>query len=304
MRTVQGRKVKRGVACFLSAPVGAELSVVRQVLQDLNISVFDSYEPNADDRSYESVARKLARADFLLAIVTSEKNENVIYEMGVADGLGKPAFILVDRDERLPSFLLRRVHLKANFKETDVLRIALTRFIEDMHGRRLRPTRHQSTSFARPTKAPLDEKLTDLPQLRLEGGRAVERFVFKLLKDIHLTAVENPYGDDRGADLAIWSKHLAASIGNPLIVEVKAGDLSWETIRRAEEQLLAHTMRSGARFGLLLYLDRQNQRFQDRPSSTPYVIRFDVEDLVRQLQVTPFEKLIAQARNRLVHGIS
>ena len=67
-----------------------------------------------------------------------------------------------------------------------------------------------------------------------------------------------------GVDMALWLDEVESSLGNPLLVEVKLGRLTESKIAQAEDQLRSYIVKTHARAGLLVYLDRQGHRFDQR----------------------------------------
>jgi hypothetical protein len=107
---------------------------------------------------------------------------------------------------------------------------------------------------------------------------------------------------DKGADVAVWRDPLSASIGNPILIELKTGDLSLSRIVAAERQLGEYLTKAEARLGLLLFLDRGGHRFEQAPSLAPFVLRWDLEDFVRELADRSFDDALLKRRNEMVHG--
>jgi hypothetical protein len=118
-----------------------------------------------------------------------------------------------------------------------------------------------------------------------------------------VTAVQETKGGDRGVDFVVWSQPLQTSLGNPLLVQVKSGKLSGVTLRGSYNQLHTQVLKLGAVAGLLLYLDANGRRFDDREYRSPVVLGFDLEDFAKDLSHKTFEKVVIERRNRLVHGL-
>jgi hypothetical protein len=104
------------------------------------------------------------------------------------------------------------------------------------------------------------------------------------------------------ADLAVWLDSVEASLGNPLLVEVKTGNLTEAQLTRSESQMRSRIGKTAAQLGLLVYLDRRGRKFPTDTSSWPLVVRISAVELVSLLGNGTLEETLVQWRNSAVHG--
>lgn len=297
---------QKTLACFISALASTDTSLLRRILSEVGVRSYDAYDFSIGDSIQEEITSKIKRADFAI-IVYSMQAPNVLYEMGICVGLGKPIFVIIPPDMEVPYFIQNRLHLRTDLKDSSALRITLSKFVQELTATSTKPKRklaaRKSQIVSRHT---LRDYLNKIHDLRKQGeGEEVESLVFQLFRSLALDVVRNEYSErDKGVDLAIWSDALMPTLGNPLLIEVKSGPLSPNSIRQAEKQLQKYIAETDAKAAILLYLDKHNRRFSELSFSFPFIIRFDLEDFVNELSKHPFEEIVLAQRNRIVHGAS
>ena len=107
---------------------------------------------------------------------------------------------------------------------------------------------------------------------------------------------------DRGVDFAVWIDELEQPLGNPILVQVKAGDFSARRLREAATQLRHYIEKTHSHSGLLIYWDRRNREFPRISSEWPMVFQLSgsaFADLVTRNEL-PDE--LVRLRNAAVHG--
>jgi hypothetical protein len=105
-----------------------------------------------------------------------------------------------------------------------------------------------------------------------------------------------------GADFAVWIDDLSQSFGNPLLVAVKAGELSDREISDAASRLRQNVTKAHGRSGLLVYWDRRNQEFPAVSTDWPLIFRLSGTTLERLLQQRRLPQELIRLRNVAAHG--
>lgn len=289
--------------CFISAPAQTDTSALRHVLTEEAVESYDAYDFNAGDHLYRTLKTRIKGADFAI-IVIPEPSPNVFYEMGICEGMGKPLFVLVGKDIEAPYFVDKHTLVRAGLEDEGLLRISIHNFVAQVRSnkRKLRksPPKRHSLGGQRSVRQYTDAAAA----LREQGtGSDLERLAEQVFAELGLLFQANMYKAESGVDFAIWDESLANSIGNPLLVEVKYGDLSPAAIYQAEQQLRRYLGGTEARAAILLYLDRQGRRFDENPSLDPLIVRFDFGDFIDAVSRQAFGHVILDKRNRMVHGV-
>jgi hypothetical protein len=301
--------MNRRLKCFLSASYDTDLSSIKSVLAENDIDIFDLYDFSIGSSIQQILKRKLRQADFAVFVVTKD-SKNVLYEIGVCEGLGKQSLIIIDKDANLPFYLENKLSLTANLNDRDFLKMTLLGFIDEMKSKK-RPTQKQKTEdnkeievYSSDIKAVLSSLLEQTKDIRENGqGRELEYIVEEIFKTIHLKYADNSRGPDMGIDFALWSNKLGRILGNPIIVEVKFGRLGLDIFKKAETQIQRYAEKSEAKVALLLYLDRTGKRFKLSPSLSPLIIAYDIEDFISDILKSNFENVILTSRNKIAHGL-
>jgi hypothetical protein len=300
--------MNRQLKCFLSASYDTDLTIIESVLAENNIEIFNLYDFSIGSSLQDILKRKLRQADFAIFVVSKE-SKNILYEIGVCEGLGKQSLIIFDKEASLPFYLDNKLSLSANLNDRDFMQMTLLGFIDEIRSKR-KPSskKHKSKTegidkYNLDTTEILNSLLEQVRRIREGGqGRELEYVVEEIFKTIHLKYVDNTYGPDKGVDFALWSNKLGRILGNPIIVEVKFGTLGKETFLRAESQIQKYAEDSNAKVALLLYIDKRGKRFKLTPSLRPLIIAYDIEDFITDMIESSFENVILTSRNKIAHG--
>jgi hypothetical protein len=298
----------RQLKCFLSASYSTDLSIIKSVLEENGIETFDLYDFSIGSSLQDILKRKLRQADFAVFIISKESN-NVLYEIGVCEGIGKPSLIIIDKEANLPIYIENKLSLSANLHDRDFLRMTLFGFIDEIKSKR--KTIKSKNKVKNGTVENYNEDVRNILLSLLEQtrriretgqGRELEYIVEEIFKTIHLRYADNTRGSDTGIDFALWSNKLGRIVGNPIIVQLKLGNLANSTFKNLEEQIKKYAENSDAKVALLLYLDRSGKRFKIDYSLSPLIIAYDVEDFITELLQSNFESVILTSRNNIAHG--
>lgn len=295
--------------CFISASYETDTSQIKNILAEYNVDTFDLYDFSIGDSIQTILKRKIRQADFALFIISSE-NTNVIYEMGVCEGIGKQHFIIVEKDYKTPFYIENKLFIRANLHDREFLQMTIQNILQAVKKNvpKIRKVTHENKteklSYSSDVKENLISYRNQLLNLRKSGrGLELEHVIKEVIKSIRLNYVENSTSRDKGVDFALWSDELGKIIGNPILIEVKYGNLSNSTIKNAELQLRSYIEKTDAKVAILIYLDKSGQRFKIQSSLNPLLIAFDAEDFVNDLLNQSFENLILGQRNKIAHGI-
>ncbi|MCX6219903.1 MAG: hypothetical protein NTZ69_02805 [Bacteroidia bacterium] len=295
--------------CFISAPYDTDISYIKNILAENNVDTFDLYDFSVGHSIQQILKRKLRESDFALFII-SKDSSNVIYEMGVCEGLGKQHFIILEKDFKVPFYIENKLFIRANLKDRSFLQATIHKVLNTIKSKnknkRKSPQINKSKEFSHNKN--IQEKLLSLQDkivnLRKSGtGIELEYVVGEVFKTVNLNYVENSSNKDKGVDFALWSDELGKIVGNPIIIEVKYGNLTNMTIQSAELQLKHYIEKSDAKIAILLYLDKGGKRFKIQSSINPLFMAYDVEDFIHDLFNHSFEGVILNQRNKIAHGI-
>lgn len=292
--------------CFIAAPIAVDIRPLRKVLMDLGIQVKDALSlPPGPGSVVGAIESAIRDVDFVCAVIPRKMSSNVLFEIGLAYGARKPLFLIVDKEADLPANLKDIFYVRASPWDTEAIKFNLDHFLE--HPTRGIPRRQRAIT-KEPKPSPLqelriDERLESLHSLQgSERAMALENLVADLFKQASAVVTQERYYRDTGADMAIWLDGIESSVGNPVLVEVKAGRLSEQRLQQAELRLQHYLVQTNARAGLLIYLDQRGQRFSPSPPMWPLVVRIDVRDLADVVSKGELVATLIAERNRAAHG--
>jgi hypothetical protein len=293
--------MKHKLNCYISAPANFDLTRLESLLDSQKIEYHSFYDFSIGTTFSDLIRRKIRESDFIIAVLQSE-NANVLFELGVAEGLKKPTFILVDKEYKVPFFLDTKFYYQTNFKDLSLIDLALRNFVQDI-GSKKKNTRGKVEKDT----LSIDETTNTLARISNLRKNPNEQEIFSLIKDtfskidIQNVSISESMAD-KGVDLIIRSKNLTPYFGNPIFVEVKAGNLNTQRILQAEQQLLKFLSHSEAKGAIILYLDRNNKRFDSIKTIYNSILLFDLEDFINGIASDGFEKTLIDKRNKSVHG--
>ena len=295
--------------CFISTPYETDTSTIKSILAKNNVEVFDIYDFSTGESIQKILKRKIRQSDFALFVI-SHDNQNVLYEMGVCEGMGKQHFIFLDKDYEIPFYVENKLFLRANLNDKNFLQLSIENILQEVRKNKKPTSRNKKIKegnrriYNQDIKENLRSYLSRINNLRESGhGRELECLIEEIFKTINLNYVQNLTYADKGVDFALWNDELGRVIGNPIIVEVKYGNLTTESFKKAEHQINRYTEQSDAKLALLLYLDKRNKRHKIKSSLRPLIISYDIEDFVKALMSESFENIILSQRNKIAHGI-
>ncbi len=299
--------MNKKLKCYISTDSSNDLSKVEILLHNLNVDTNNFYDFSIGSSFSDLIKRKIRESDFILALIT-KNNQNVLFELGVAEALGKPIFLLVDQDLKLPFFLEGKMHYQLDWsKNTQLLELSLKNYILDISNPYRRYKKKTQKEKPNLTIDETNKALVSLRQFRKGDYKEYDliNVIMDVFKKINVQAVsELAIGDKSRVDIAITNEGLSSYFGNPLLIEVKYGRIDKETIDRAQQQLQNYISKTDANFGILLYFDKNDRRFNLDTPRLPNILMFDVEDFVQGISSEGFENFLIKKRNEYVHTLN
>ncbi len=310
--------MNKNLKCFISSSHNVDTTSIKNVLAENSVETFDLYDFSIGDSIQQILKRKIKEADFAIFIIT-DNNPNVIYEMGVCEGLGKQHFILLDKDLKVPFYIENKLFIRTDVNDFEFTKNSISKLLFDIKKKTKPYYSKQKDKFKKAieyhtdTKSQLRDILPEIQGLRnytgenransARNGFKMEDITAKVFNILKLNYVENNTNKDIGIDFALWSDDLGKILGNPIIFELKYGRLNKNRLENAENQIRNYIEISDAKVGVLLYLDTENKRHKIKSSLYPLIISYDLEDFVNELIDSSFETLMLNQRNKIAHGL-
>lgn len=250
------------------------------------------------------VERAIREADFVCAVVVQgAQSGNVLFELGLARGIGRPLFVIVDDLAALPVELREVSVVRAKLSELEAIEFHLDAFLQ--HALKSpRGSRHVSSPRSAERVQWSDNALAQLKGLPpAERGFRLEDFVAHLFEQAGAVVSRNERPQaDQGLDMVVWLDALEPVMANPLMVEVKAGRIEEAHLRSAEAQIRRYFEKVPAGAGMVVYHDWSGTDHPRDNVAAPNVMRFSVRQLARLVQAGELAAEIIRQRNRASHG--
>ncbi len=216
---------------FISHSAGQSIEPLLTLLKAENVKSYGFFLtwPSYGHDISEGILSAISKSDAVIAVLSKDSGvANVIFEIGYATALRKAILLLIDPAASMPEFMHNVRHIVSDVADSNVLRIGIRKFLEAStkssssrrkYGQPKTPVNsNESTIRALVNRIGRDRTTID--------GQTAERIVADLLRASAVTLVEEQSGSkDIGVDFAVWSDALETSLGNPILIEVKSGNL-------------------------------------------------------------------------------
>lgn len=291
--------------CFISAPAGANLGVLRAALECRGLRVLVPHDLTIGADWASEIQKQLSRADLVIGVMTADRQSPwVLFELGQASALGRQIVLITSpKADPIPFSLHQFLVIRTDLNNEDAIGFALDQVLSAPE-----PSKREASTHAKPlvglgTKS--DDFLKTLERsLAANDWRSLEQIVADAVRSSGADVVVPSPVRDVGADLAVWSDVLEPFVGNPLLIEVK-GRLRGKTeATRAIKQLASYVGASGSKWALLLYGDGPDLEGQSISITVPNVLVLSLRSLLESLRTRAFPELVRDLRNRRVHGAS
>lgn len=277
--------------CFISAPFGVDTSLIRSALEANGIRWLDQTSLGLSTSWLEKLDSVLQRTDFICAVLPETRHGNILFELGIAYGKGKPILVFVGPSADVPADLTSLTYVRANATDANVIDRALVTFLTHAKKRRQSRTPLGSTP-----------KTKSIQTSTTFYGHELEQRTASLLQDAGFIVSLPTEAKDTGADFAVWADDLQSALGNPLLVEVKGGSLTRQRIEAAAARLRLYVEKTHGRCALLVYWDKHQREFPIASTGWPLIIQMSGEELTRLVKEQRLSRELLRRRNAAAHG--
>ena len=291
-------------SCFISAPAGTQLHALRASLKSRGLRVLVPQDLAAGNDWATEIQKQLSQADIVIGVITSDQESPwVLFELGQAFALGKRIILIsTEKVDSIPFASRNLVILRIDLDNQKAIDFALDQLLaapsrpKVSTAPHLKPTLKALGSDVDNLMLALDQALTG------NNGLAFEKVVAEALRSSGTDVVVSSLESDIGADFAVWSDVLEPFVGNPLLIEVKAGIRGKGDATRVMRQLSSYLGQSGARWALLLYGDGPDNDEAAWPAVPSNILLLSLRSLLESLRTRSFPEVVRDLRNQRVHG--
>lgn len=290
--------------CFIAAPAGANLALLRMMLEErgLRVLVPSDLEVGIDWAS--KIQEQIGRADLVIGVITADHSSPwVLFELGQASALGRRIVLIASpKAEPIPFALHQFLVLRTEIGNADAIGFALDQVLSAPTISKRERSSPKKVLTGLGSKA--DEFIERLDrELTAKRWRSIEELVADALRASGADLVVASPNGDIGADIAVWSDVLEPFVGNPLLVEVKGAVKRTADISLATRKLAADVGASGSRWGILLYGAGPELDEKVFATSPPNILVLSIRSLLERLRLQAFPELVRDLRNHRVHGV-
>jgi hypothetical protein len=288
--------------CFISAPAGANLKMLREVLDEKGVRVIVPEQLPPGETWSSGISSILSDVDLVIGVLTRARgSDSVLFELGQAWALGRQIVLFTPpKFTAIPSDLQRFLVIRTSLSNREAISFALDQLLAaPAPEQRLKSSRESEVHSLGERAYELLREARDATAAR--QGSQLEELVARAIGEsgVDVIAVAPIFGETE-ADLAIWSDALQPLVGNPLLIEIKRA-LRPEDAHRAVQRFSAAIRSSGARWGLFLYGEGPEGK-KAWKSVPPNVLVMSVRTLLGEMETRPFVDIVKEQRNRRVHG--
>lgn len=285
--------------CFISGNDPELIARFTDMVRDRGLEAANQTAIRPGQSITNEFFRMVDEADFVLMVLGGGDRTAAAYEVGVAQGMGKPVFVVFTGAPSLHLFNAYSVALGED-RSAFALGEELDRFLRNAparatEGPMLQRKDTPSLEWARKELLSLRDEQSADRHLRFEA------LCRKVLQATGATVEAVGGGAERGVDLIVWFNDIAFELSGPTLVECKFyGGRAGSSIKNTEatvrqlEALLDHT---DSRLALLLY---DHDRATPPPSlfETPRVLSFALESIIDAAERAELENVILKRRQR------
>jgi hypothetical protein len=295
--------------CFISAPFAADLGALPSILDKRGIQwEWAKLEPSYSERLPGDLRRIIRRVNFVAAVLIDPSDDpNILYEVGIAVGIGKPVFLILPIDRQVPLKLIGFPHVRAPLKDEKAISFhldMLIRYLNMSEGRFRYPVTEQlPSSVRRPSTSPPGHKRQEFRNL--EPSNQLETEIVDLIEQSGgQVLLQSPDAKLFTPDLLVWFPEQRSDLINPAVIELKGHRLSLQELGQLEDQLVAFLEGAGVRTGVIVAPNVEDERptgFRGNPAMNVFFI--DLDRFRQLLRTGRLAEHLRQERNRAAHGL-
>lgn len=290
-------------SCYISAPAGSNLKVLRSALDKRRILITAPSDLTAGTDWSSQFSQRLAAVDLVIGILTAERRSDwVLFELGQAFAMQRQILLFVPPKgiAYFPLDLKGMLTVRASLTNREAIEFALDQLLAAPEQK---PTSSPEIAPGRGLGERAGKLIEDVNQA-ITGRRPLEleRVIEFALRESGVEALSTEFKAEPGADVAVWSDAFQQSLGNPLLIEIKMRLADRRSAQEVATKLAKQALASGTRWGLLLYGEGPSSA-SIQNSLPPNILAIAIVDLLERMKSRPFAEVVTRLRNERMHGI-
>jgi hypothetical protein len=286
---------------FVAAATPSVARSLQKSLESAGFSSITTYECDRPGKSIPEITTECMRqSEIVIAVLgVGGVGANVLFELGLAHGLGKRILVVAEEKAVLTARSLGDPYILAKPDDAEAVGAAVKDILAGPHHgeRPLEAPEKQS----RPIGDLADDLLADLRPL--DKNASEQKYVEVVRRAIEVsgvTAISEAKLGDVNVDLAVWSDDLEPWVQNPLLIDVKVNIPTRAQVRVLADQMLWHMAKARLSHALVIYVSAAHSAKEEM--HIPHVLFVSIQEFLESLRVSGFGDVVRRLRNRGVHG--
>jgi hypothetical protein len=280
--------------CFISAKYGVELGILQRVLDEANVEWAWAQNSPHGATVIDAVSQAIKRADFVIGVIT-DGSDNVMFEVGIAIGLGIPVLLLTTRKRPLPFDLASFRHFSTDLKDAKLLSLQLDLFVRSLTAPRS-DKRRPLTAYSGNV-----DRIQDQPAPKLFDSALEQNISAAIYRAGGRVTIPSRSRRVLTPDLLMWLPEMDSELFNPAAIEAKK-TISAQNLPLLQHRLGEFVRNSNMGCGLIVVNSVKLARNPAQIVPYPFVFIIGLGDFKSTLEQGELASWIRQERNRLAHG--
>lgn len=289
--------------CYISSSQLVDTTPLRSLLIELGVTPIAIDEmPTAGQAIVQTLESWLRNTSFVCAVLPVDQSANIFFEIGLAQGLGRPVFIIAEEGAEIPVSVQLLPHLTSSLGDRESIRFHLEAFIASL-GRR---SHKLSAAAASIVSAPArsyggGEAIAIAPRHNPRSTLKHEQEVADLLTSVSTqVTLSAQVGEQFEADMLIWLRDLDIGQGGPVLVELKSSAKEMfpeRALHQITRALAAARLRAA-----ILITGAPDGEMAAKLTTGAVVFSISLDELRREVVSGTFLDSLRRQRNRIFHG--
>ena len=143
----------------------------------------------------------------------------------------------------------------------------------------------------------LNDQLMKSPEQNSKDFEELVRSLFEKL-NVRLIVDNKQKSKDNAVDFSIWVDDISNSIGNPIVVETKAGKINKQIIKRTINQTRHYLRDTNARAALVIYNDLKTKLIDQKTFISPSIYVLGLKELIDQLREKSLDNVLVELKRK------
>jgi hypothetical protein len=251
---------------------------------------------SSDKPILPSVVSAIKRTDFVIGVLQDDKpTGNVLFEIGIAVGLGKPRLLLRIGRAETPNQLGTSAVLDSDLTNAELLSFQVDLFLRSLDSKSASKRKH-------PTISQSPKPVQDMAAPGLFGSALEQAVAAAITRSGGRVTIPSRVGHERAPDLLMWMSHLDSELFNPAAIEV-VGTVKVPELSRLHMQFASFLQTSGVRCGLIVVNSVLGEKELQRLTPIPWIFTITLAEFKARLGSGDLGRWARHERNRLAHGV-